>query len=151
MSLSIENLDRDNIEEIIYIPKDYISLSFSDTTGLLTIDMTKQNSELSNNTYSNVHIIKFKNNRNLITATINKIYSAAQLNYFIKKNEKTSTPSKTLKLFGIDKEDYFITYYWNSLLYKEDYLIKYKKQKLVSKFQKEVKIDCIDYVIISES
>ncbi len=137
-SLSKENLI---VQEIIHIPKDYISLSLSDTSCLLTIDLSKQYSASSNNTYSDVYIIKLNNQRNLITATVNKIYSAAQLLDYIKKS-KLYTPQQILNKYGIHKKDYLVI---------NKSKVKFRSQKLVSNIHSHVKIDCSNYVIISES
>ena len=138
------------IQEIIHIPKNYVSLSLSDTTCLLTIDLSRQHSSYSNNTYSNIYIIRLNNKRNLITATMNKIYSAAQLNDFIKKN-KTSTPQQVLNRYGIDKKDYIISTCISNITKKREYKINFQSQKLISSIHSDVKIDCSEYVIISES
>ena len=135
----------ENIEEITKIDKEYLAINFSESTGLVVIDISEKSS--AGKTFTNVHIIKMKNKRYLIIADMNNIYSSAQLKDIINKNKNKSTPKQILNYYGINNKDYFFQKLPNS---PEMELI-FRKQKLVSTYKRNIKIDCPNYVIISES
>ena len=135
----------EDIEEITKIDKNHVAMYFTESTGLVSID-TSENSA-AGKTFSNIHIIKMKNKRYLIIADISNIYSSAQLKDIINKNKNKSTPKQILNYYGIDNKDYFFQKLPNS---PEMELI-FRKQKLISTYKKNIKIDCPNYTIISES
>ena len=135
----------ENIEEITKIDKNYLAINFSESNGVVLIDLSENSA--AEKTFSNIHIIKMKNNRYLITADMSNIYSSAQLKDIINKNKNKSTPNQILNHYGINNKDYFFQNLPNS---PEMELI-FRKQKLVSIFKRSIKIDCSNYTIISES
>ena len=138
-------LHPEDIEEIHKIDKDYSAMHFSESTGLVSIDLSENSA--AGKTFSNIYIIKMKNKRYLITADMSNIYSSAQLKDIVNKNKSKSTPKQVLNYYGINNKDYFFQKLPNS---PEMELI-FRKQKLVSNYKKNIKIDCPNYIIISES
>ncbi len=139
-----EILYPENIEEVTKIDKNYVALQFSESTGLVVIDASENSA--AGKTFSNIHIIRMKNNRYLITADMSNIYSSAQMKDIVYKNRSKMSSDQVLKYYGIKKEDYFYQLLPNS---PEPELI-FRKQKLVSFYKRRIKIDCPNYTIISE-
>lgn len=127
------------------VNKDYSAMHFSDSSGIVVID-TSLNSA-AGRTYSNICITKMNHNRFLITADVYDVYSSAQIKDYINKNKDKTTPEQILTYYGIKKEDYFFYKLPNS----EKPVLMFRKQKLISIFKRNIKIDCPNYAIISES
>lgn len=138
-------LNTQDIVEVVKIDKEYSSISFADSTGIVAIDISENSA--AGRAYSNIQIFKMKNQRFLITANVNSVYSAAQIKDKIQKSKNRATPRQILNYYGIDEKDYF---FHNASGMAEPILI-FRNQKLISKYQSKIKIDCPNYVIISES
>ena len=137
--------DPQRVEEIVKIDKDYSSLTFANETGLVAIDISENSA--AGRTFSNIQIFKMKNKRFLITADSNAVYSAAQMKDKIQKAKNRATPTQLLKYYGIDEKDYF----FHNVSGAVEPILIFRSQKLISKHQSKIKIDCPNYVIISES
>ena len=138
-------INPENIDEILKIDKHYSSLTFSESTGLVSIDLSSNSA--AGKAFSNIYIIKTKHKRCLIIADVNNVYSAAQIKDKIEKNKKTKTPDQILKYYGINKKDYF----YHKILKDSEPILTFRSQKLISTYTSKIKIDCPNYVIISES
>ena len=145
LSTTIGILNKQDIVEVVGIDKEYSSISFADATGIVAIDISENSA--AGRAYSNIQIFKMKNQRFLITANVNSVYSAAQMKDKIQKSKNRATPRQILNYYGIDEKDYF---FHNASGMAEPILI-FRNQKLISKYQSKIKIDCPNYVIISES
>ena len=138
-------INPENIDEILKIDQSYSSLTFSESTGLVSIDLSSNSA--AGKAFSNIHIIKTKHKRCLIIADVNNVYSAAQIKDRIEKNKKTKTPDQILKYYGINKKDYF----FHKISKDSEPILTFRSQKLISTYTTKIKIDCPNYVIISES
>ena len=131
-------LNQDNILHYEKISVDYISITASDSSGLVTIDTTK--GFIGGKTFSNVKIFQMKRNgRILISPEYQLIYSAAQIYDFLKKNSKIW---KTLE-YGLHRMD----------ISPKDYVIRgdqvvFTKQKLIAQKKYRANFDCSDYVVV---
>ena len=144
-STSAEFLNKEDILEIIKINKDYSAITFSETTGIVLIDLSENSA--AGKTFSNINIFQMKNNRFLVTADVNSIYSAAQIKDKIQKAKNKSTPQQILKYYKIREKDYFFHQPSGSV----EPILVFRSQKLITEYQSKIKIDCPNYVIISES
>ena len=138
-------INPEKVEEIIKIDKPCSALTFSEATGLVSIDLSSNSA--AGKAFSNIYIIKTKHKRCLIVADVNNVYSSAQIKDRIDKNKKTKTPEQILKYYGINKKDYL----FHKISKDSEPILTFRSQKLISSYTNKIKIDCPNYVIISES
>lgn len=138
-------------EKIIKYKKDIketnVSITYSATNGVVTIDTTKKFCD--NVTYSDVSIYKTISGRTIVTYSYQRVKSAAQLKELASKFYSKSAIETEMESVGVNENDYKIVDSNDGFFKSSKPKILFRNQKIILKKKTRMFIDCKDYCIIS--